>query len=307
MPKPKALQPGDTISIVSPASPLTPAQTAKGIAILEGAGYKTKIMPHVYEAARYLAGSDQQRAQDLQEAFDDPETQAVFCSRGGYGCSRLLPYLDLDRMAASGKLFSGFSDITVLHAALNRRGLPTLHAPMALTLNTTREPWVYESLLSALQGLDPIPSAAPVGKTIVGGRAEGTVLGGCMILLCDLLGTPEQVDLTDAIVVLEDVDEAPHRIDAMLTHLLNAGSLQKAAGIVVGEMTRTEEHVDPTIGEKPWRSIVEERLVPLGIPTIIDFPFGHAKQMLSLPLGIRAEMDANLGTLKYSESLCEQD
>ncbi len=305
--KPKALRPGDTISIVSPASPLSPEQTAKGFAILEKAGYKLKLMPHVYTAAEYLAGSDEERAKDLQDAFDDPATQAVFCSRGGYGCSRLMPLLDLDRMATSGKLFSGFSDITVLHAALNRRGLATLHAPMALTLHTDREAWVYESLLSALRGDDPIPSNAPRGKTLIPGKASGTVVGGCMILLCDMLGTREQLDMEGKIVVLEDVDEAPHRVDAMLTHLLNSGSIQKAAGIVVGEMTRTEERVDKTIGERPWRAIVGERLGSLGIPTVIDFPFGHAKQMLSLPLGIKAEMDANLGTLKYTESLCEQD
>lgn len=307
MPKPRALRPGDTISVVSPASPLSPEQTAKGFAILEKAGYKLKLTPNVYAAADYLAGSDQDRAKDLQEAFDDPETRAVFCSRGGYGCSRLMPFLDLDRMAASRKLFSGFSDITVLHAALNRRGLPTLHAPMALTLHTDREEWVYESLRAALSGGDPIPEAAPVGTTLVPGLASGVVAGGCLILLCDLIGTPEQVAMDGKIVLLEDVDEAPHRVDAMLTHLVNSGSIQGAAGIVVGEMTRSDERVDKTIGAKPWRDIVGERLSGLGIPTIIDFPFGHAKQMLSLPLGIRAEMDANLGTLKYTESLCEQD
>lgn len=307
MRKPKALKPGDTISLVSPASPLTPEQTAKGIGILEKAGYRVKLAPHVYSATDYLAGSDEDRARDLQDAFEDLETQAVFCSRGGYGCSRLMPHLDLDRMAAAGKLFSGFSDITVLHAALNRRGLPTLHAPMALTLHTDREAWVYESLLAALKGGNPIPTSAPVGKTLVSGKAHGTVVGGCMILICDLLGTPEQLDMSGKIVVLEDVDEAPHRVDAMLTHLLNSGSIQTAAGILIGEMTRTDERVDKSIGDRSWREIVRERLGGLGIPTIIDFPFGHAKQMLSLPLGIHAEMDANLGTLMYTESLCELD
>lgn len=307
MRKPKALKPGDTISLVSPASPLTPEQTAKGIGILEAAGYRVKLATNVYTSCDYLAGSDADRAQDLQDAFDDPSTQAVFCSRGGYGCSRLMPLLDLDRMAASGKLFSGFSDITVLHAALNRRGLATLHAPMALTLHTDREEWVYDSLRAALSGENPIPPETSTGRTLVEGRASGVVTGGCLILLCDLIGTPEQVDMLGKIVLLEDVDEAPHRVDAMLTHLLNSGSIQGAAGIVVGEMTRSDERVDRTIGARPWREIVGERLGSLGIPTIIDFPFGHAKQMLSLPLGIKAEMDANLGTLMYTESLCEQD
>lgn len=307
MRKPKALKPGDTISIVTPASPVRPEQMEKCFALLERAGYRLKLSPSVYATEEYLAGSDRIRARDLQEAFAHPETHAVFCSRGGYGCSRLLPFLDLDAIAASGKLFSGFSDITVLHAALNQRGLATLHAPMALTLHTDREAWVYESLFAALSGGNPVIDGAPKAKMLAPGKATGTVVGGCLVLLCDMLGTSEQLDMTGKIVLIEDVDEPPHRVDAMLTHLLNAGCLQRAAGIVVGEMTRTEEKEDKTIGARPWREIVGERLGSLGIPVMIDFPFGHAKQMLSLPLGIGAEMDANLGTLIYTESLCEQN
>jgi muramoyltetrapeptide carboxypeptidase len=303
--KPRALRPGDTLSMVSPASPLTPEQAAKGIAILESEGYSVKLYPSTYAIDGYLAGSDQARADDLHAAFNDPETQAVFCSRGGYGCSRLMPYLDLDKIAQSDKMLIGFSDVTVLHSALNRRGLPTVHAPMALTLNTDREAWVYESFKSVLKGGNPIPKSAPVGKTLISGSAEGQMVGGCMILLCDLIGTPEQVDMTDRIVLIEDVDEAPHRVDAMLTHLLNSGSLTKAAGIVMGEMTRTDEKPDRMIGAKPWREIVADRILPLGIPTIIDFPCGHAAQMLSLPLGINARIDASKGRLEYIETVCE--
>jgi len=109
------------------------------------------------------------------------------------------------------------------------------------------------------------------------------------------------------IVLLEDVDEQPHRIDAMLTHLLNTNSLDGAAGIVVGEMTRTDDRIDPKIGGTPWREMVMERLGPLEIPMIFDYPMGHAAQMLSLPLGIRASLDANAGTLTYLEPLCVRE
>src|SRR5580698_9894772 len=125
--KPRPLKPGDTIQFVTPASPLTADKLEFAANLFHEAGFKTKVSPHALEADGYLAGTDRQRAEDLQSAFDDPETSAVFCNRGGYGCARLLPLLDLDRIANSGKMFLGFSDITTLHLALNRRGMPTVH------------------------------------------------------------------------------------------------------------------------------------------------------------------------------------
>lgn len=216
-----------------------------------------------------------------------------------------MPHLDLDRMAATRTMFLGFSDATTLHLALNRRGLATVHAPMALTLSVEREPWVLESLMNVMAGGTPIPAAAPAGECLVGGRSDGIVTGGCLCLLTDSIGTPDPLDCEGKIVLIEDVDENPHRIDAMLTHLRLAGMIQRAAGIVVGEMTRTDEKADDGIGAKPWREIVRDRLGDLGVPSITDFPFGHCRNMLTLPLGIRAELDADAGTLTYREALCD--
>lgn len=302
MVKPRALKPGDTIGIVSPASPIDPEKLAKGQRVVEDAGFRVKRFPHVLDADHYLAGSDRDRAADLQAAFQDDEVDAIWCSRGGYGCARLLPHLDLDAMAAANKLFLGFSDITTIHLALNRRGLPTIHAPMALSLSVPREPYVAASFLNVLQGADPIPAEAPRATTLVGGVAEGDVTGGCLCLLCDSLATPDALDATGKILLIEDVDENPHRVDAMLTHLILAGVLASAAGIVVGEMSNTDERHDASIGGRPWRDIVTERIAPLGIPTVIDYPFGHRKEMLSLPLGVRARLDADAGTLTYLET-----
>ena len=290
---------------MSPASPLTQDKLLFVTDLLAQEGYRTKIAPHALEADGYLAGSDEVRARDLQQAFEDPETDAVLCTRGGYGCSRIVPYLDLERIASSQKLLLGFSDVTVLHLALNRLGFPTVHAPMALTLHYPREQWVYESFKRVLRGEDPISNDAPVGTTVVGGSVEGTIVGGCLCLLTDSIGTPWGLETRDKLLLIEDVDENPHRIDAMLTHLLNSGLAAKAAGFVIGEMTRTDERADKDIGARPWRDIVRERLAPLGKPMIIDFPCGHAKNMLSLPLGIRARLDADAGRLTYVESLCD--
>jgi len=305
MTKPTALKTDSHIRIVSPASPLTPAKIANGVMLLESEGYRVSHGKYVFAESAYLAGTDEERARDLQEAFDDPDVDAIICSRGGYGCARLLPHLDLDRMAASGKFFAGFSDVTTLHLALNRRGLVTFHTPMMITLSVPREPWVIQSFVDTLRGRNPIPAGATKGECIVPGRAEGVVTGGCLCLLTDSLATPDPLECTGKIVLIEDVDENPHRIDAMLTHLIASGQAQKAAGIVVGEMTGTDERADPTIGPRPWKEIVIDRLQPLGIPMVINFPFGHMKTMLSLPLGIRAALDAEAGTLTYLEDACE--
>lgn len=304
--KPRPLRPGDTVALVSPASPLTPQVCEFMISLLEAEGLKVRIYPNTFARADYLAGSDQDRAADLMTAFTD-DSQAIICSRGGYGCSRLVPYLDRDNMATSGKLLYGFSDITVLHAMLSNRGVPSIHSPMALTLNTPREDWVYQSFRASLYGQDPIPPSIPRSHCVVKGECEGVVVGGCLILLADLIGTPDQLDMDEKIVVIEGVDDPPHRVDAMLTHLLNSGSLSSAKAIVVGEMTRTDspERADPGIGSRPWREIVIERLVPLGIPLVIDFPFGHARNMLTLPLGVRAHLHAESGKLTYLESPCQ--
>lgn len=302
--KPRALKKGDLIEIVSPASSIEVAKIDAATKMLLSIGYRVRLGKHALDEDWYLAGSDADRAADLQESFADPDVAAVYCSRGGYGSARLLPLLDLDAIATAGKMFLGFSDVTSLHLALNRRGLPTVYAPMALTFSKDREPWVQESFLSVLQGQLLAPLEAPCGEKVNGGTAEGAVTGGCLCLLTDSIGTADALDADGKIVLIEDVDESPHRIDAMLTHLLNAGIIQRAAGIVVGEMTRTDEHTDTNIGFKHWQDIAVERLAPLRIPFVINFPFGHMDNMLSLPLGINAILDADLGTLTYTEPLC---
>lgn len=305
--RPRALRAGDQTRVISPASPLTPDQVREGVWWLEQQGYRVTFGNHAFDHAGYLAGTDVDRAADLTAAFLDPEVAAVACARGGYGSVRLLDLIDLDTIADTGKLFWGFSDITTLHLALNRRGMATLHAPMPITLGTPHAPWVYESLAQQLRGEIALPFSGIRGQTLVGGSAEGVVTGGCLSLLCDSIGTNEPLTTDGKILLIEDVDENPHRLDALLTHLRRAGILDTAAGIVIGEMTRTDELANATRGIPSWRQIVADRLAGLTIPIITDYPFGHAAEMLSLPLGIPARLDADAGILTYLEPLCEAD
>jgi len=224
--KPRALKPGDEIRVVSPASPIAEEDLPFAINLLTEQGYKVTFAENALARDGYLAGTDAQRAGDLMKAFSDPCVAMVLCARGGYGTARLMPFLDLDRIVSSRKIFSGFSDVTTLHVALNRRGMVTFHAPMPITLSVPREPWVIESFLNLLKGDATVPESAWKGETLVSGKAEGIVVGGCLCLLGDTLGTPEPLDCEGKILIIEDVDEQPHRVDAMPT-CATAGSSRR--------------------------------------------------------------------------------
>ncbi|AIE86144.1 S66 peptidase family protein [Fimbriimonas ginsengisoli] len=294
---PRPIAPGATLGLVSPASPLPDGELEAGRAAVEAMGFRTKLMPHACDRHDSYAGTDSDRAADLHRAFDDPQVDGVLCTRGGYGCARLIPYLDLDRLAASDKPFIGFSDITTLHLALNRRGRVTLHGPMIYTFAKPRAEWVSTSFIEALAGRFKTPLEAPSGVTVRPGVARGELSGGCLTLLADSLGNRDAFVGRGKLVVLEDVGEQPHRVDAQLTHLLNAGAFDGVAGFVVGEFTETDEKRRDI--DLDWRTIVRERLDPLGVPMIFNYPIGHIDAMLTLPLGHPATLDANAGALSY--------
>ncbi|MCL6623096.1 MAG: LD-carboxypeptidase [Fimbriimonadales bacterium] len=299
--KPRALKPGDTIAVVAPASPAAQEQYQAGLDLLRKRGYNV-LVGECLVPRENQRWHDSARAEELQRAWFDPNVKAVLCARGGYGCARLFPYLNLEEMAKQPKLFVGFSDITILHLAFNRLGLVTLYAPMPITFSKPREPWVLQMWWDVLEGRSPqIPPEAPKPITITPGFAEGETVGGCLCLICDSLATPYAIDSRGKILLIEDVDEPPHRVDAMLTHLRHAGVLQQSAGIVIGEMTRTDEIRDPESLMPPWKEIVFERIHDLGIPAVMGFPFGHCEQMCSLFLGVRAQLDADTGSLQFLE------
>jgi muramoyltetrapeptide carboxypeptidase len=293
---PRPIGPGATLGIVSPASAIRHEDLEAGIAALEAIGFRTKLMPNAAGRSLGFSGTDCERAADLHLAFRDPAVDGVLCSRGGYGAARLLPYLDFDELAASGKPFLGFSDITTLHLAFNRRGRVTFHSPMVSTFAKPRPRWVVDSFVQALGGDFSPPSEAPHGKCLTSGVASGEVSGGCLTLLADSLGTREAFSGRDKILLLEDVGEKPYRVDAHLTHLLNAGALDGVRGFVIGEFTGSDALGDGE--EADWRGIVRERL-PAGVPVVTDYPFGHVDAMLTLPLGLAATLDAERGTLRY--------
>jgi muramoyltetrapeptide carboxypeptidase len=284
---PPSLHAGDRIAVVAPSGPVDPALLERGCAVLRGLGLDVVVGKHALDRApsglTYLAGSDAERAADLQAAWCDPRIAAVFCARGGYGAARVLDHLDwLTMSRARPKLLHGSSDITALHVAFGGRlSVPTSFGPMVASLIAEAEPEAILYLQKNVFG-----AGAPVrgSHALRGGRARGVLTGGNLALLTSLLGTtyaPEPA--TGRIAFLEDVDEAPYRVDRMLTQLRQAGWFDGVAGIVLGTW----------IGCGDLDAVFADRLLPLGVPILAGVPVGHGPRQLTIRLGAAAELDAD--------------
>ena len=305
---PHRLEPGATVALVAPASPPPdPAIIDDSLAALTAQGFRVLPGRHLRARQGFLAGTDRQRAGDLMRAFRDPRVRAIFCLRGGYGTTRLLPLLDYSVIRDHPKILVGYSDITALHCAiLQRAGLLTFHGPM-LASELNRENYPAFSRASWQRTLmQPVPPGSicqggPPGSVAVvrRGRAEGQLIGGNLSLLCALLGTPWQPDFRGRILFMEDVGEAPYRLDRLLTHLHAAGVLAQVAGVAVGVCHNC---LDPraTVGGEYRQSVADvlrERLSPLRVPVVVGLPFGHVPHNATLPVGGHALLDARGGDL----------
>jgi muramoyltetrapeptide carboxypeptidase len=303
--KTRHIQPGDAVGIVAPSSPVTESQIEPGLRLLEERGYEVVLGNHVWERDGFLAGPDDHRVADIERMFADPKIKAVICARGGYGVSRVMDRLDLRVVAENPKLLVGFSDITFLQMALlNELGLVTLYGPMLISWVMPHPPSVADLWFRAMEVPEPLPPL-PLGggaETLTPGSAEGAVVGGCLCLLAAAIGTPYEIPTDETLLLLEDINEPPHKVDSMLQQLRQSGFLSGVEGLVIGEMTWTDDRADPKIGSRPAREILVEHLGKRGVPAVIGFPFGHVVGALTLPLGIRASLDADAGTLTYLES-----
>ena len=309
--KPPRLEPGMTVGLIAPAGASGNAEEVRyANDVLRSLGYRVKEGAHVYARTQYLAGTDRQRAADVNAMFADPEVHAIFTLRGGYGTMRTLPYLDYELAARNPKIVIGYSDISGLLFGLHARtGLVGFHGPCATSTFSEYTLAEYRKVVAGPQAGAVIAAPPrvdyPEGRaerknritTFVGGRARGPLIGGNLSLLSPLIGTPYAPDFRGAILFLEDVNEAWYRIDRMLTHLLLAGKLQQLAGIVLGKFTKVPEEGNSFNLEE----ITEQLLVPLGIPTVRGLMIGHIEDKATVPLGIEAELDADAGTLTLLE------
>lgn len=299
--RPTRLAPGARVAVVAPSGPVPEERLQAGLDVLRGWDLDPVVAPHVLDRHphfRYLAGTDADRAADLQSAWCDPAVDAVLCARGGYGVQRIVDLLDWAAMrAARPKVLVGFSDITALHEAFaTRLGLATLHGPMAAGVDFIKNARAQEHLKATLFAPESVRTIASGGRALVPGRARGVTLGGCLCLLAAERGTPHaRPSARGGLLCLEDVGEETYRLDRYLTQLLRAGFFEGVRGVLLGSWERCESH-------DRVRVLLADRLGPLGgVPVVEEFGFGHCEGALTVPFGLAAELDADAGTLTLDE------
>ncbi len=292
---PPALRPGDAISIVAPASSPQRDRFEAAMANLTARGYRPKTYRDFCTPHGFLSGTDDERITELEAAFRDPETTMVLAVRGGYGCGRILDRVDFGLLAARPKIVCGYSDLTALHAAIQRRcGLVSFHGPnlvAGLGAGGEEQGAETEASFAMFSGQNLRDIAAPARynvRMISIGVAEGEMIGGNLAVLMGLLGTPDEPDFDGAVLLIEDTGEEPYRVDRMLTQLRTSGRLGQIAGAVLGYFSDYDKESRPTVDE-----VLAEFFGPLGVPVIAGAPFGHEHPNLPLPMGAIVRLDAD--------------
>lgn len=311
--RPRHLEAGDTLGLITPSSPPPdPKNVDECAAALEKMGFKVKIGRNARKRLGFLAGTDKERAADVMAMFTDKKVNGIVCLRGGYGTPRILPLLDYAAIHRNPKVFVGYSDITALHCAfLKKSNLVSFHGPMPASAFTKKD---YPEF-SRSSWLNAITKPVAAGSICAGykddtisilrkGSASGQLIGGNLSLLAALMGTPFQPDFKGKILFLEDVDERPYRKDRMLTTLLLSGALKGVAGIAIGICLGCE---DPNAAKtKEFRQsatdVFKDRLLPLKVPMVMGLPFGHVPHNATIPVGVKATLDANKGDLIITQS-----
>jgi len=299
---PQALRPGDTIGIIAPAGPVQGRDAVNpALAMLESWGFQVRFDSRIFDSFRYLAGHDAARAEELMRCFEDPSIQGIIALRGGSGCARLIRLLDERRLRHNCKLFMGFSDLTTLHMYFRRRfGWVTIHGPMATTMSRdSLSPEAEKHLLSLWTDAKYLPTLSFAQlESWIPGSAEGRLIGGCLSILTASLGTSYEFKSEGKILFLEDLGEAPYRLDRMITQLQLAGKLDGIAGVLLGRFRDCE----PEEGGYSSSEVLRDLLSEIGVPVLANFPGGHGMEDWALPLGIRVRLDADQKSIQFLES-----
>lgn len=295
--RPKKLKQGDQVGVVAPAGPVDPAHLETGLGVIRGMGFEPVLGRFVNDRKQFLAGNDEDRADDLMVMFQNPDIKAIFCARGGYGVNRILPLLDPKIIRKNPKVVVGSSDITLLLIYLLQKcGLVAFHGPMVsgsfgckpMKISKTQ---FRKVLIGDKEGGRLI---APQARVLQDGKARGKLVGGCLTLLCRSLKTPYEIQTRDGILLIEDVNEPAYRIDGMLWQLKAAGKFRGVKGIVFGEM------INCRLGEGASDRLdllFKDILPKSSIPILTHCPVGHGPEMWTLPLGVEATLDTSSQSL----------
>jgi len=298
--------------VIAPASPpLNTDVHAKAKRLLTKAGFEVILAPHSRKRLGFLAGSDEERARDINLALRTRKVRAILCVRGGYGSGRILGTIDFAALRRDPKILVGCSDITaILSGALTQSRVVSFHGPMLQSLTTDSCPsFTWRSFIEQMTGspealgsiLRGYANARQTIDTLHRGRATGRLVGGNLSILSTLVGTPYFPSFDDAIVFLEDVGEAPYRIDRLLTHLLAIGALQRARGFALGVFDKCAYRPDEARKKQTLHDVIIDRLKPLKKPIVMGLPFGHIPHNATLPVGGIVTLDAHKGDLIIEE------
>ena len=312
--RPRVLHEGDLVGLVTPSAYVSdPDRLALAEATMKYFGLRARMGRSVGKRTGYLAGSIEERVEDLHEMFRDPEVKAVFAIRGGYGAMQLLDRIDYDLIRRNPKIFLGFSDITALHLAIGRRtGLVTFHGPVVLSgFSSYTQNWFRKALFSTeplgVVTNPPEPNQlrpAHTLRTVRPGRGRGPLVGGDLTLISTTMGTPFEIETRGRVLFMEDVGEEPYRIDRMLTQLRLAGKFDGVAGVVFGECHDCAPREFQPSFESTFSlgEIVDRILGKLDVPVLSGLTFGHTDDQVTLPEGVLATLDADKQELVIEQS-----
>ena len=302
--RPPRLREGARVALVAPAGPLAEGAVERAEERVRSWGWVPVVGEHARARTGFLAGGDEARAADFNAALRDPSNDALWCLRGGYGTMRILDALDWGALAARPRPVIGFSDNTAIHLAIQRLGAVSFHGPHPATVDLND--FSRDSLLRAVAddapaGILPFPAGSPGrAETITPGTADGPLVGGNLSLVAATLGTPYAIRAEGALLFLEEVGESSYRLDRLLTQLRLAGVLDGVAGVVVVSFTEGHDEGNPAMPSPA--DVLRERLGDLGVPVAMGFPFGHVDDNWTLPMGVRARLDADAGTLELVQA-----
>lgn len=304
--KPPKLRTGDTIGVVGPASPPIKERLDKGIQYLQQLGYRVKLGQHIDDTYGYLAGQDADRVQDINRMFRDPEVNAIFCTRGGYGTPRLLEQIDYDAITRHPKILVGYSDLTALQLAIfHHTQVITFSGPMVAVemgkgISSFTERHFWEILTSEEKKIIFSGENGPL-RCLKNGKSEGRLLGGCLSMICSIIGTPFLPNFEDAVLFVEDVGEEPYRIDRNFMQLKLAGILDRLNGIVFGKFEDCQPSSDtPSL---TLEQVIEHVIGDLEIPVMADLPYGHVDIKYTLPVGAKVRLDTEVGGLEMIDAV----
>ena len=304
--KPKSLKRGHRIGVVSPSYWLEKKGLGNAVTVFQKKGYEVQLGDSIYLKDGPFAGTPQQRANDINQMFSDPNIDAIFCARGGYGANRVLPLLDYDLIQSKPKIFMGYSDITAFLTSITQKtGLVTFHGPMLSTFKNKLVPYNLDTLVNVLSGKEDIRIVEPnelKPNILKFGKAIGPLWGGNMCLLLNRLGTKNQLNTDGVILFIEDVDENLYAFDRMLFHMKEAGMLENIRGLIVGELTEMKDEIIPF--GKTTDEIILDVCGDLNIPIVTNFPCGHGNYQATLPISLPVELraDNNFVELLFLES-----